>query len=606
MGWERRGAAEPLYYRKARGTDGRVRSTYLGRGPLADCIAAMDGTARATGRYHVEAVRLAEAVLDGAGEAVEALTAAVRVQLDGYMLGLGLRYHRGQWRRPRVGDKVDVSPPSTPAAQPRREPALVSRLPFLHVSPSKTSVALASNPPGAEPERVVKDPSDDSTHVCGHPVWCINGLTSQLLELQLMTSRAVADGDGYRGNPVFKAFEAAARAVVMSWGGTAIEPVYPDDRPGLDGRRHRGRIALGRALAAASPSGRADEAALVVAAVLDEAGQDGRAAVSGMMRRARTEMKWASATPLGRRVIDQYILAQAAAELAVGLADGSAPVRARCREAESPADGAGGTGLGLTGCAEGTEMSLLLEALGLDKAAWAGKDTRMTWKTNPTSAAAWERRTRKARRRLADAARLVRHARKAGLLSANNAPGAAVDASSPASDGGGAGEPDVMAALTAPAPLLPLRDSLAKEAAAERRRIDALRAAWPPPAKLRQAELHGYSVDGGSQAERIWDPFSYEPVPDKPRDILDPYWLLLGNPWWVLVGRHETPEEAEALLAEWAPEYVSEQPVLRLPLSDTDGGPGRASQSTPPVADQLLRLGRRITKETALNRTALP
>ena len=99
MGWEERNG-QMYYYRKKRAGK-RVVSEYIGRGDLAEAVAAHDAwarTVRETEREEWRKTRAAElataAAVDHLGEMCTLLTRAV-------LLASGHHMHRGQWRRKR-------------------------------------------------------------------------------------------------------------------------------------------------------------------------------------------------------------------------------------------------------------------------------------------------------------------------------------------------------------------------------------------------------------------------------------------------------------------------------------------------------------------------
>lgn len=117
MAWETRGLNGGVYYyRKARRPDGTVASRYAGSGPLAVAASEIDGLVRDLRAWR----RMAEGVVlgdvDRADGAVRAATAAVREALWAELEGRGLRYHRGEWRRPRR----EAGQAAGPAAGPER------------------------------------------------------------------------------------------------------------------------------------------------------------------------------------------------------------------------------------------------------------------------------------------------------------------------------------------------------------------------------------------------------------------------------------------------------------------------------------------------------
>ncbi len=99
MAWEDRNGRR-YYYRKRR-VGGKVRSEYIGSGPLAEAIAAMDEQERRERERHrqeerqeQEAIEELLAEVGGVQEIIRALTRAM-------LLVEGCHTHHGTWRRKR-------------------------------------------------------------------------------------------------------------------------------------------------------------------------------------------------------------------------------------------------------------------------------------------------------------------------------------------------------------------------------------------------------------------------------------------------------------------------------------------------------------------------
>ena len=99
MGWEQRGA-NGYYYRKER--DGsRVKSTYVGRGEMAQMISKFESSSaeiekllRAKKAMEDQELERVEAAIDRTVELVQLFTEAT-------LLTAGFHTHRRQWRRKR-------------------------------------------------------------------------------------------------------------------------------------------------------------------------------------------------------------------------------------------------------------------------------------------------------------------------------------------------------------------------------------------------------------------------------------------------------------------------------------------------------------------------
>ena len=101
MAYQRNG----YWYRSVRDGD-RVRTEYLGTGPLAEAIATLDtvekeerGARRAAARAERKAQREVDQAIDAAGDALRELTSVV-------LLASGYHRHKGQWRKRRYGRRA--------------------------------------------------------------------------------------------------------------------------------------------------------------------------------------------------------------------------------------------------------------------------------------------------------------------------------------------------------------------------------------------------------------------------------------------------------------------------------------------------------------------
>ncbi len=102
MAWETRAGAGP-YYTRSRKVGGRVVREYVGRGPLAELIAADDAAQRAERAAAAASRQAQRAILAAADAPLVAFSnvldglAAATLTTAGYH-----RHHRGEWRRRRV------------------------------------------------------------------------------------------------------------------------------------------------------------------------------------------------------------------------------------------------------------------------------------------------------------------------------------------------------------------------------------------------------------------------------------------------------------------------------------------------------------------------
>jgi len=102
MAWESRNGAG-RYYTQSKRVGGHVKRVYVGTGPVAELIAALDADTnrkreeqRAAMIAHKEQMERATALVDRSWAGVMGLTRTVLVA-NGYY-----RHHRGEWRKRRV------------------------------------------------------------------------------------------------------------------------------------------------------------------------------------------------------------------------------------------------------------------------------------------------------------------------------------------------------------------------------------------------------------------------------------------------------------------------------------------------------------------------
>ena len=289
-----------------------------------------------------------------------------------------------------------------------------------------------------------------------------------------------------------------------------------------------------------TPGSTSLDAALAIAGVSGGATDDVRQALSARVASIRREMSWASSSPLARDVIDQFALASAHVEVVRACAAVFEEEGAQ----DSTSDGAD------TEDPMVVMFERLAEACGQTLPAETEVDVGRS--RDARNRRAWERRLSRAEGGLRRAARLVRHARKAGWISQETLASARAESDSrenvlSVTPGGHTpvDREDPLAPLTAPAPEptpRPLRGEAAVVAAETRARIDAMREAWPPPERIRWTEF--------GEPDCPWNPFDYEVECDAAGHPVD------EGRWAVLVEEPETPDELLADLAEWAPDYA--------------------------------------------------
>jgi hypothetical protein len=114
MGWETRSGSSGRYYTRTRRVSDGYRREYIGTGPAADAIAALDAQARADRSVARDQLQALIARDQQADDAVAALNHAVEALARGALVAAGFHQHaRGEWRRRRV--------PNTPQRHPESE-----------------------------------------------------------------------------------------------------------------------------------------------------------------------------------------------------------------------------------------------------------------------------------------------------------------------------------------------------------------------------------------------------------------------------------------------------------------------------------------------------
>lgn len=102
MGWERR-ARGGFYYVRKRREGQRVLSEYVGAGPGAELVAALDAVDRAGQVAEIAARRADEKRWNQEDEAISELCGAADRAAQATLLLAGYhRHHRGEWRRRRA------------------------------------------------------------------------------------------------------------------------------------------------------------------------------------------------------------------------------------------------------------------------------------------------------------------------------------------------------------------------------------------------------------------------------------------------------------------------------------------------------------------------
>ena len=493
MGWEMRGSSGPYYYHKSRGLDGRTRSEYIGNGPMAVFMAESTAAIRGLRQYRGAALRSVLLMLDGLGDAVQGLTERVDAEFGVRMERAGYQYIKGAWRRPRRTHWRDPFEPAAPLPvlplHPRAsdEPDPIAKA--FEVDTSPCPVQVSEQDFEALREAGQKADQDDR-HVFGSadPVLVRVGI-EEAKRLRYFVEHRLREGEGDRTHPDYVALSSAAIRLAAAWGGRPFTVEEAERRKSTLGQREwKGRRDQGRSATMGPHHGSGAVTALALAGVLDGLGIEGRITAASALAKHRSSRGYDGAGELGRAVIDQHAFAFAYALV----------------------------------------VSTLSHA--------AGEGAAPSQSVHENAPPRWAERRRKAERELKRASRLLGHAKRMGLLGPR---GGELVHEVPSA--GGRVLDDPMVALLTPPPLDPLCGEAAARAAADRDHIRAVRAAWPPPDRIRRSELERPEFPW----KAVWE---YRPDCSEDRDQDDP--------WMVPSVSIFTPEELEADLASWAPDFL--------------------------------------------------
>ena len=100
MAWENRNGRN-YYYNKAKRSDGRVESRYVGCGELAELVAQEDADRRAADHIAKALLQAEKAEQDEIDRRLDQSTLLVEALMQATLRDAGLHYHRGEWRRRR-------------------------------------------------------------------------------------------------------------------------------------------------------------------------------------------------------------------------------------------------------------------------------------------------------------------------------------------------------------------------------------------------------------------------------------------------------------------------------------------------------------------------
>jgi hypothetical protein len=101
VAWEARGKGQHRFYYRSRRVNGRVTKVYLGAGDVARQAAEKDAAMKA--KQATDRTELAEfeAKLAGVDQLAAEVGAGIGLLLEGTLLAMGFRDHKGEWRRSR-------------------------------------------------------------------------------------------------------------------------------------------------------------------------------------------------------------------------------------------------------------------------------------------------------------------------------------------------------------------------------------------------------------------------------------------------------------------------------------------------------------------------
>jgi hypothetical protein len=102
MAWETRSRGA-RYYTRSRRENGQVVREYVGCGPAAELIAAMDGARRAARQADAERAREQREAMLSLESRLTVARCTVEAAEAEFLEALGYHCHRGEWRRRRGG-----------------------------------------------------------------------------------------------------------------------------------------------------------------------------------------------------------------------------------------------------------------------------------------------------------------------------------------------------------------------------------------------------------------------------------------------------------------------------------------------------------------------
>ena len=102
VGWESREGSSNKYYTRSRRVGGRVLREYIGCGPAAGAIAALDAEDRRLREEQLEKHREEVAAAEAIDQQLKELAELSSLLIEAELLKAGYHKHKGEWRKQRV------------------------------------------------------------------------------------------------------------------------------------------------------------------------------------------------------------------------------------------------------------------------------------------------------------------------------------------------------------------------------------------------------------------------------------------------------------------------------------------------------------------------
>lgn len=101
MGWEKRKGSSGTYYTRSRRVGDRVVREYIGCGPVAEAVAALDALDRLEREEANEQLREQQVAAEAVDQALKELARLSDQLVEAELLKAGYHKHKGEWRKRR-------------------------------------------------------------------------------------------------------------------------------------------------------------------------------------------------------------------------------------------------------------------------------------------------------------------------------------------------------------------------------------------------------------------------------------------------------------------------------------------------------------------------